>query len=255
MQTMKQHIRGINISILLVCSIYIQAQLPDCTDYDSQVTLKTPYGWNEIANIQSEVSSTDRETLDSYYINDLDYADADPVDWGEAYYSSSTFNCHGYVWHMTTVIDNEPDLNKRVWIENADGSLAYIEDNISYKEVDEEVYPGYVYWSSGSHSARTTDTPNWWRSKWGCGPLMEHDSLTHPYAKSGFRYFKRCYYKIKEYDYDEDKKVFACKHELENCTVDASVKLEIEYEDWLKITGEFSTGVGAELNFYAKDPL
>ena len=247
---MKTYINGFTILVLLSFTTYSQAQLPDCTDYDSHVTLKTPYGWNEIANIQSEVSNSDRETLDNYYINDPDYADADPVDWGEAYYSSSTFNCHGYVWHMTTVIDNDPDLNKRVWIENSDGSLAYVEDNVSYKEVYEEVYPGYVYWSSGSHSARTTDTPNWWRSKWGCGPLMEHDSLTHPYAKSGFRHFKRCYYKVSGKEYDEDDTLFVCKHELEDCSVDASVDLEIEYEDWLKITGEFSTGVGVELDFH-----
>ena len=114
----------------------------------------------------------------------------------------------------------------------------------------EEVYPGYVYWSSGSHSARTTDTPNLWRSKWGCGPLMEHDSLTHPYAKSGFRHFKRCYYKVSDKDYSVDEKLEVCKHELDDCSVLANTDLEIEYEDWLKITGGFSTGAGAELYFH-----
>ena len=247
---MKKHNKGFIILLFIFCTLSLQAQLPDCTTVSSQVTVYTPFGWGELADIISEVSFNDREALDTYYINDPDFADADPIDWGEAFYSSATFNCHAYVWHMTTVIDLDPDLNKRVCIPNTDASLAYVEDNVSYKEVYEEVYPGYVYWSSGSHSARTTDTPNLWRSKWGCGPLMEHDSLTHPYSKSGFRHFKRCYYKVTEYDYDEDEKVFACKHELENCTVDASVDLEIEYEDWLKITGEFSTGEGVELDFH-----
>ncbi len=75
---MKTYIKGFTLLVLLFFTPHSQAQLPDCTDYDSQVTLKTPYGWNEIANIQSEVSFSDRETLDNYYINDPDYADADP---------------------------------------------------------------------------------------------------------------------------------------------------------------------------------
>ena len=79
---------------------------------------------------------------------------------------------------------------------------------------------------------------------------MEHDSLTHPYAKSGFRHFKRCYYKLIEEDFSVDEIMVVCKYELEDCSVISNTDLEIEYEDWLKITGEFSTGVGVELDFH-----
>jgi hypothetical protein len=98
---------------------------------------------------------------------------------------------------------------------------------VSYKETFEEVYPGWVFWPNGAHSARTTSTPNQWRSKWSCGPLMEHDSLTHPFAKTGFRYFKLCYIKQTGRNFVVNEKIEACKHELENCSVATNIKLEI----------------------------
>jgi len=235
-----------------VFALHMNAQDPPLCDVNSTPgTVTTPYGWSQSVELNDELSFQDREDLDEYYIDDPDYADAEPVEWGSAFYSSTTYNCHGYAWYMTSEDDLDPNINDRVWInESATGTIQYIEDGASYKEVDEEIYPGWVFWSNGNHSARTTSTPNLWRSKWGCGPLMEHDSLTHPYTKSGFRYFKLCYIKQAGRSFVANEKIEACKHELENCSVATNIDLEIEYEDWLKISGTFSTSSGATLSFY-----
>ncbi len=225
---------------------------PSCSTTYTTKNIYTPYGVLVQALVYDEVTESMNYQTDNYYLYDEDYDEADIIYLDiDKPSSSSIYNCHGYAWHMTPENSLEPDLDEGVTF-GAAQAKKYFTDGASYKQVDSPTYPGWIVWQNQDHTARTISSSNLyrWRSKWGCGPLMEHDSVTTPYALSEpLKFYKRCYRKQFEKDWIVDDTLSVCKHELEDCSVGTNVDLTIEYEDWLKITGIFSTGSGAELNF------
>ncbi len=104
---------------------------------------------------------------------------------------SSTYNCHGYAWHI--VDNNTPTGN--YWINRFidDSSL---EDNLErywtndyYQEVSTEPEAEKIYYSFADHSAIKASTPGYYVSKWGYGPLVTHTLSNCPYLVGGMRYF------------------------------------------------------------------
>jgi len=89
---------------------------------------------------------------------------------------SSTYNCHGYAWHMsdggdTVRIPYEPVVAK------------YFNGlNATYKQVNNSGKYTKVYYNGAQHFAVVDpDYPNWVISKWGSGPLVRHLPNDCPY--------------------------------------------------------------------------
>lgn len=90
--------------------------------------------------------------------------------------ATKAYNCHGYAWHMAEDGDT-------VWI----GLNSLTDENIywedgSYIEVPEAVATKVSYYESydANHSAIRLSN-NLYRSKWGPGPLVEHEPNACPY--------------------------------------------------------------------------
>lgn len=102
--------------------------------------------------------------------------------------SSSTYNSHGYAWHMSqggleVVIDGN-DV-PRYWL---DGSYRQIDENNAVK--------GDIIWMTDPenpyrfHTAIVTDEPGWCKSKWLDGPLYLHKFDEHPFGKT-LRFYRK----------------------------------------------------------------
>lgn len=168
------------------------------------------------------------------------HPDAEPQDINSRYYSSFTFNCHGFAWYMESA--NESALSDPRWIND---EAKYMSDD-SYKEVMSETYPGKISWSTGSHSAITTSVSGVYLSKWGFGPLMEHDWDDSPYGTQNLKYYKLCYRELTD-PINSTTTRDDCRLLIKNTTLSSNIDLIIDYEDWVKIEGTFSTGSGATL--------
>lgn len=201
--------------------------------------VQTPLGNNVVATTPTEGSSEDREEADDYYISR--HPDAEPQDTYGLWYSTYRFNCHGYAWYMTTPAGDELDDPK--WINN---EALYMTDG-SYKEVASEVFPGWVSWSTGDHTARTTTTTGVYLSKWAHGPLMEHDWDDSPFGTSNLKYYKLCYEEFTVETVSSDLSLDACKLHIENITINNNADFEVVYEDWIKIEGPFNANTGTTL--------
>jgi hypothetical protein len=206
---------------------------------------ETPWGSPVLTWIYTEAPAPYRDTADTYYRTQ--YPNVLFLYHGDQYSSSDMFNCHGYVWYMSDVADG-PGFSDKRRVEEANGTLPYISDNISYKVVTESE-ADIVWWSDGSHSALTTDDYRVWVSKWDVGPLVKHVWNDSPYGISNLVFYKRCFRRITGV-FGVDVALSHCKVELENSSVSNYVDLEIEYEDWLLIDGLFSTSTGATLYFH-----
>ena len=99
--------------------------------------------------------------------------------------ASSTYNCHGYAWHITEGGSN-------VWIgyNTSTAEDIYWNDG-SYMEICSQQYPAKVSYASDNHSAVTTSTIDIFRSKWGDYPVMQHEKSYTPYNSSVLKYYIR----------------------------------------------------------------
>lgn len=232
----------IGFLIVLTTTISVYSQQ---TEYEL-----TPWGWTVVTIVETEMETETRRTADSTY--ESNYPNAtfhDTYEYRPGFYYSSTnlFNCHGYVWFMSDIADGD-DLDDPRWINKSGGTLPYISDGISYKVVSESE-ADIVWWSTGSHSALTTGSYRVWQSKWADGPLATHEWNETPYGTSNLVFYKRCFYRLSQaFTVDETRN--HCKVQLINSSVYNNVDLEIEYEDWVKIEGTFSTGTGATLDIH-----
>lgn len=159
---------------------------------DTRYNITTPRG-TDVPNTFRTcefVDTSDRAFWDDFYI--WTHPNAIPISLGEQYYSTATFNCHGYAWWYVEEED------ERLWIgfgEEADGSEeVFFEEGTggdadgSYDQVSEAVCSKISY--NGDHSAISSGTTDWYISKWGPGPLMYHhkdDVPPYGYANQFFR--------------------------------------------------------------------
>ncbi|MCF6333839.1 MAG: T9SS type A sorting domain-containing protein [Draconibacterium sp.] len=142
----------------------------------------TPKGTTVIAYITPENSDYWRAYYDSVYA--LNYPNAIQIPTYDGYSSTRRFNCHGYAWHIA-------DGGSARWIGiggDNDPEYTYWQDG-SYTEAT-RTYPGKVNWSSGDHSAITTEHRDTLISKWNEYPLMKHAWDDSPYGTSSLKYYK-----------------------------------------------------------------
>lgn len=98
--------------------------------------------------------------------------------------ASSTYNCHSYTWH-------DQSTSNHYWLNSLapNGALQlkrYWTDDYYY--VTTEANAEKVFYASGDHSAIPLST-NWYISKWGNGPLMEHAPDYCPYFSTNRQYY------------------------------------------------------------------
>lgn len=102
--------------------------------------------------------------------------------------ASSTYNCHGYAWHMY----NEADpayISNPVWM--SDLHWLFL-TSVCYAETITPVYPGKVVYENANHSAVTTNVPDEFISKWGWNPLVRHHKDHCPYDDyTSLTYYKQ----------------------------------------------------------------
>jgi len=124
------------------------------------VTLYTPKGHSVYAFTRDEMSTSDITYWTLYYI--LNYPLADAIS-----SASTTYNCHSYAWNMheggpVCWLNEYPDLNK-YWTGG------------SYKETTVAATAIKIFYYNGDHSAIPIPFSSKYESKWGEGPLMQHD--------------------------------------------------------------------------------
>ena len=145
----------------------------------TQSNVTTPKGSSVRAYIVSEMDYA----LRVWYDNDTNTSDRDLLYTYSNPSSSQKYNCHGYAWNM---IEGGP--MRWIGYSVTTDEDVYMTDG-SYIQVCSETYPGKVSWGSNDHSAVTTSTPGRWRSKWGPGPLLEHNWNDTPYGTTNLRYY------------------------------------------------------------------
>jgi hypothetical protein len=167
------------IIIVLFCTQFTYSQ-------DTQSNVRTPKNSIVTAWITSESSTEARSGWDNYW--KTRYPSNEAITTYDGYSSTRRFNCHGYAWYM--VSDEGSGLNDPRWIgyQYTTDEDIYMSDG-SYIKVANEMFPGKVSWSSGDHSAITTDVPGKFISKWNEWPLMKHDWDDTPFGTTNLKYY------------------------------------------------------------------
>jgi len=101
--------------------------------------------------------------------------------------ASTTYNCHGYAWHIT-----EGGNNTWIGYNTTTAEDIYWTDD-SYYEIACQLPDSKVSYASDNHSAITTTTTNIFQSKWGNLPLMLHDKDYTSYNSSTLKYYKKTF--------------------------------------------------------------
>lgn len=142
-------------------------------------TLYTYFNRPIVGIVWTELSSQEIEYLNNEYCNLYPNA----IMRGSA---SARYNCHSYAWHNSST-DNT------VWInavyEN-EFQLSKYWTNDLYVSCSSAAWGLKAYYSDGDHSANILSSGKY-LSKWGAGPLMEHDYDNCPYVTTNRQYFKR----------------------------------------------------------------
>ena len=99
--------------------------------------------------------------------------------------ASSTYNCHGYAWFMTE------DGDHPLWMGYPSNPTEIYWLDGSYIETYTPAEASKVSYADDDHSAITTETPDFFISKWGDLPLVMHHKYYGPYDHSRLRYFYR----------------------------------------------------------------
>jgi len=178
-------------SFAFLYSLEVQAQCEDTRMYG----VVTPKGSPVITWVLCEDEPQIRQMKDEYYIGNWQNA----ILMGKfgSYYSTRTFNCHGYAWLISEGgptramgwVDKEDDT------ENYDVGIypeVYMTDG-SYIQVSSYTHPAKVFWGNGCHSAITTEHQDTVISKWADGPLMKHYLSDCPW-KNEYMYYGVEYY-------------------------------------------------------------
>lgn len=99
--------------------------------------------------------------------------------------ASNKYNCHSYAWHQS-------NSSNSVWIDAYYGGSLQLSKYwtndvyLSCNSSDAEK----IYYSNGDHSAIRSSNSGKYISKWGNGPVMEHDPTDCPYSTTGMQYYR-----------------------------------------------------------------
>jgi len=170
----------------------LNAQNAHCENQIDSIEIsdgKFVYTW-----INCEHDDTTRTRLDGEFLNHPNRPNAAPIKKIGNFYSTGTFNCHGFAWLMSGGRGEEDiDWGKARWVGTGPDDAGISPDLFMidghFEQVSEETYPGIVFWGTPGehrkfpfdHSAITTRVPGVFISKWRDGPLMRHPWNESPY--------------------------------------------------------------------------
>lgn len=140
-------------------------------------TISTVFNKQLVGLIIDELSNTEIINLTNEFVSNYPNA----VLRGS---STSKYNCHSFAWYNSSV-------NNTIWLnaQNA-GTLQlskYWTQDL-YENCSSSVGEK-AYYANGDHSANILDSGKY-LSKWGAGPLMEHDYNDCPYTTTGIQFYR-----------------------------------------------------------------
>jgi PKD repeat protein len=161
---------------------------------DTRAYIYTPYGSLVPATWYTDEQYTraDKIAITNEYAASFPNATILNYYWpGEQYTPTTTYNCHGFAWHMKEFTDG---YNHKVWIGvgTSDAEDIYWNDG-SYIRVYNQSQATKVSWPSDiNHSGITTGTTNVFISKWGADVLARHHKDDCPFATSRtLKYYRK----------------------------------------------------------------
>ncbi|MBQ6762023.1 MAG: hypothetical protein IJP49_04670 [Bacteroidales bacterium] len=98
--------------------------------------------------------------------------------------ASVKYNCHAYAWHISEGGSN-------VWMGISTNPTSIYWTDGSYSSSNCRGKGLKVSYINGNHSAITTETTDYFISKWGNGPRVRHHKDYVPYVYSGLSYYIR----------------------------------------------------------------
>ncbi len=236
----KRHITSCFLS-LAVITVFGQGSI--------DTIVHTPYG-NEVdaTYVPVDANPSERHFLDSIradsFPNAIFYPTYPDIPSYPDLSSTYRFNCHGYAWHMTKGDYSIEDFTDPVVMVYEYAEL-YFTNDPSFKEC--EVSEANIWWiNDGAHSALATSSENHLKSKWDNGPLAYHHKNESPYSISSVSFYKLCFKRLTKY-YSSYEFEDCCKLELLNSYINDEGNVDIEFEDWVELTGTFTVEEGAEL--------
>ncbi len=155
---------------------YVLSSFAIISSAQTPTTVHTPNGTVVAALVIPELSSqqiqqiNDEATL--FYPNATILADA-----------SSTYNCHGFAWHLS-----EGNTNT-VWINTPVDDAYWNDDN--FIEVCNINNASTVSYANDDHSAIKSIITGKYDSKWGNYPLLRHAPEYVPYVSTNRKYYTR----------------------------------------------------------------
>lgn len=149
----------------------------------STVALKTPYSQTIIGEMRSEMTASEvQDQLNNYTAL---YPDA--IVRGA---STALYNGNSYTWYQSSLLNN-------VWIPNYYGGnlqIARYWTDDEYVECSADSAEKAYYVNGGQNMEPTSSIvipSGKFLTKWGNGPLMEHDYDYGPYDHTNIKYFKK----------------------------------------------------------------
>ena len=142
--------------------------------YNSSITVSTPNGNPVTAKIFTgkDYTSNEKNDLKNYWLSQYNRRITFESD------ATYTYNCHAYAWSENTSI----------WIDQPNQSNYW--NDLSYVELTNPSSATKVsYGTADDHSAITTNTPNYFSSKWGSSPRFTHHYNDAPYLPTDLHYY------------------------------------------------------------------
>ncbi len=213
-------------------------------------TIYTPKGTAVSVSIQSENTYDERELQDSVRQASFPNVDFLPTyeDPDYKHYpipsSSSQFNCHGYAWAMCEGDYDNHTLNDPYVMARSDADN-YFQDGsfVTCSESEADV----AWYSTGDHTALTTNEIDYLQSKWDDGPLAYHLKDDSPYTYENIVFYKRCYFYEELINYSGTESDEYCSADIGEIVISASSNVTIEFEKWITFEKNVSIGAGTTL--------
>ncbi len=155
------------------------------TSANGQGTIKTPMG--QTVNVISNWDTTPLIALwESQAAQWIINNSSDAQKKGPA---TSHYNCHAYAWHIS---EGGSSINRWINQTNDDDSpnLSKYWTNDAYVPTSTPDNHQKLFYASDDHSAITTDTLGWVKSKWGWWGLYEHSIAKCPFDSGDLHYYK-----------------------------------------------------------------
>jgi hypothetical protein len=222
----------------------------------TQANVKTPNYSTVTAYIMPEWTDNERNDIDAAVQLQYPNVQLQPTYPTEDNpYTSSThrFNCHGFAWYMASAEGS--GLSDPRWIGkdliNEDEHIYWTDG--SYNEIPSETYSCKISYDPAvsDHSAIPSGLPGKVLSKWAEGPLVLHDWDDCPYVSGSpdlIYYELDCSREIIDQTVHDNHNFNGCDVQLTNVIISNNVNVNIYFDSWAQINGEFLVPVGSVLN-------